>query len=180
MTAEVIEGELYVMPRPRRQHARGAGRLQGRLKPFDDPEGDDPGGWTILPEPELHLGPLPDIVVPDLAGWRREHTPEDFLAPDAPAHIDLPPAWVCEILSPSTEVVDRTTKMRLWRREKVGHVWLLSPELRTLEVYALATQETSAGARDRYTLVETFEGDARVRAEPFEVLELDLSALWAR
>ena len=32
-----------------------------------------PGGWWLLFEPELHLGN--DILVPDLAGWRREHLP---------------------------------------------------------------------------------------------------------
>lgn len=29
-----------------------------------------PGGWTIIYELELHLGCEPDILVPDLAGWR--------------------------------------------------------------------------------------------------------------
>ncbi|MBI5515127.1 MAG: Uma2 family endonuclease [Deltaproteobacteria bacterium] len=179
MTAEVVDGELVVMPRPRRQHARASSRLGHRLGPFDDPQGDDPGGWVILDEPELHLGPLPDIVDPDLAGWRRERIPDDFLAPEAPAHIALSPDWVCEVLSERTEAVDRGRKMRIWRREKVGHVWLLSPELKTLEVYALAAQETPAGVRDRYSLVDTYEGNARVRAEPFEALELDLAALWS-
>jgi Uma2 family endonuclease len=98
--------------------------------------------------------------------------PDDFLAPDAPAHIELPPDWVCEVLSERTEAMDRGKKMRLWRREKVAHVWLLSPELRTLEVYALAAQE-------RYSLVDTYEGNAGVRAEPFDAVELDLSALWS-
>jgi Uma2 family endonuclease len=172
VTAEVLGGELFVMPRPRRQHARGSGRLGVLLGgPFDLGVGG-PGGWVLLPEPELHLGPLPDIVAPDLAGWRRERVPDDFLAPDAAAHIELPPDWVCEVLSERTEAMDRGKKMRLWRREKVAHVWLLSPELRTLEVYALAAQE-------RYSLVDTYEGNARVRAEPFDAVELDLSALWS-
>ncbi|MBI5516338.1 MAG: Uma2 family endonuclease [Deltaproteobacteria bacterium] len=171
MTAEVLDGELVVMPRPRPRHAHGATRLTGRLRPFCDPEGDEPGGWVILVEPELHLGPLPDIVDPDLAGWRRERFPRDAFNDDAPAFLAVAPDWVCEVLSPSTEVVDRTTKMRIWRRERVGHVWLLSPTLKTLEVYRLDGE--------RYTLVDTFEGVARVKAEPFDALELDLAALWS-
>jgi Uma2 family endonuclease len=172
MTAEILDGELFLMSRPRRQHTRGSSRLGVLLGgPFDLGVGG-PGGWMLLDEPELHLGPLPDIVVPDLAGWRRERVPGDFLALDAPAHIELPPDWVCEVLSASTEALDRGKKVRLWRRELVGHVWLLSPERRTLEVYAL-------GAQGLYTLVDTYEGNARVRAEPFDAVELDLAALWS-
>ncbi|MBI5514605.1 MAG: Uma2 family endonuclease [Deltaproteobacteria bacterium] len=178
MTAQVVDGELSVMPRPRPRHQRGAGRLLRHLGPFDDDPGA-PGGWVLLPEPELHLGHLPDIVAPDLAGWRRERFPADGFNDDAPAFLAVAADWVCEVLSASTEALDRGRKMRVWRRERIGHVWLLSPELRTLEVYALTTQETPAGVRDRYTLVDTYEGDARVLAEPFEALELDLAALWA-
>jgi Uma2 family endonuclease len=126
---------------------------------------------VFLDEPELHLGPLPDIVVPDLAGWHQGRFPQGAFDDDD-AFLAVPPDWVCEVLSASTEAMDRGKKMRLWRREKVAHVWLLSPELRTLEVYALAAQE-------RYTLVDTYEGSARVRAEPFDAVELDLSALWS-
>lgn len=119
------------------------------------------------------------MVVPNLAGWRRERVPEDFFAESAPAHFDLTPDWVCEILSPSTESLDRGRKMRIYRREKVGHVWLLDPSARTLEVYALATVQTPAGERTRYTLVDTFDTSAKVQAEPFDAIELDLATLWS-
>lgn len=169
MVAEVIDGGLSLMPRPRRQHARAAGRLGAWLDgPFDT---GPPGGWLFLPEPELHLGARPDILVPDLAGWRRKRVPADFLADDAPAFVDLAPDWVCEVLSPRTESTDRGAKMRIYRREGVGHVWLVNPALRTLEVWRLAG--------DLYSLVDTFEGVAAVRAEPFEAVELPLAALWS-
>jgi Uma2 family endonuclease len=171
MVAEVIDGALSLLPRPRRQHAHAAGRLLGALGPYSNPRGDDPGGWLILPEPELHLGPRPDIVVPDLCGWRRERIPDDFLADDAPAHVELAPDWVCEVLSPRTEANDRAGKMRINRRERVGHVWLLSPSERTLEVYRLLGE--------LYVLVEVFEGGAEVRAEPFAETALMLSAFWS-
>ena len=109
MVAEIIAGELSLLPRPRRRHARGATRLLGRLVGFDDPGDGDPGGWVILVEPELHLGPRPDVLVPDLAGWRTSRTPPGFLADDAPG-IALAPDWICEVLSPSTELFDRGTR----------------------------------------------------------------------
>lgn len=170
VVVEVLEGELVTLPRPRRQHALASSRLGRRLGPFSDPLGDEPGGWLILDEPELHLGSGPDIVAPDLAGWRRARIPTDFLEEGAPAHIELVPDWVCEVLSARTEAADRGKKMRIYRREGVGHVWLLSPELKTLEVYRLE--------RARYSLLDTFEGSEPARAEPFEELPLALDALW--
>lgn len=166
MVAEIIEGELHVMPRPGARHARGASRLGRYLGPFDDDPG--PGGWILLDEPELHLGPGPDKLVPDLAGWRRERMPE---LPDVAA-FSLVPDWICEVISPSTEVVDRVRKRRIYRREGVGHLWLLDPQVRTLEVYRLA--------EGRWLEIEVYEGDAKVRAEPFESVEIDLGLLWAR
>jgi Uma2 family endonuclease len=169
--AEILDGQLHTMPRPRPRHARASTRLAGRLRPFDDDPGE-PGGWVLLLEPELHLGPKPDKVVPDLAGWRRERLPGSVFDDDAPGALLIAPDWVCEVLSEHTERVDRGKKMRIYRREGVRHVWLLSPTLETLEVYRL-----DAGA---WTLLETFEGDAVVRAEPFDSLELPLASLWAR
>jgi Uma2 family endonuclease len=170
MVAEVIDGELSLMPRPRRQHARAAGKLGAKLDgPYDAGEGG-PGGWVFLPEPELQLGARPDIVVPDLAGWRRERLPENFLADDAPAHIDLAPDWICEVLSERTQAKDRGKKRRIYRREGVGHYWLVDPRDKTLEVYRLEG--------GRWVELDTWEGDVVVRAEPFEAIELDLATLW--
>jgi len=68
--AEILGGELHLMPRPRPRHARNASALGAFLVGAFDFGLTGPGGWTILDEPELHLGPDPDIVVPDIAGWR--------------------------------------------------------------------------------------------------------------
>lgn len=171
MVAEILDGELHSFARPAKRHTRAATRLGRRLGPFDDDDGK-PGGWVILDEPEIHLGPKPDKVVPDLAGWRRERMPDALGPDDGPAHYVVVPNWVCEVLSEATERIDRGKKMRIYRREGVGHVWLLSPVLQTLEVYRLE--------RNQWILVETFEGDDAVRAEPFEVIELELADLWAR
>ena len=171
VVVEVIDGEIFTMPRPHPRHARATTRLAGRLAPFDDPRDDDPGGWDILIEPELHLGEKPDIVDPDLAGWRAGRLPAFVFTDEASVGVTVVPDWVAEVLSPTTERTDRGFKMRVYRREGVAHVWLLSPVSQTLEVYHLEGE--------RYSLIETYEGDARVRVEPFDAIELPLSALWA-
>jgi Uma2 family endonuclease len=166
--AEILDGELHTQPRPARAHTNAASVLGGELHgPFRRGHGG-PGGWVILDEPELHLGPKPDKVVPDLAGWRRERMPDAVGSADP--FYDLVPDWIAEILSPRTEALDRGKKMRIYRRESVGHVWLINPSLRTLEVYRL-----EAG---RWILLDTFEGGAVVRAEPFDAVELSLGVLW--
>ncbi len=169
---EVIDGELFTMRRPRPRHARGASRLGARLRPFDDPDEGEPGGWIILDEPELHLGAKPDIVVPDLAGGRRERLGEDVFAEGEGAAIAVAPDWVCELVSPRTQRLDRGRKMRLWRREGVAHVWIVDPANESLEVFRLGP--------DGYILVDTWEGDVSVRAEPFDAIELPLRSLWRR
>ena len=166
MVAEIIDGELSLMPRPRPRHARAAFNISGELREFGNPRDGDPGGWVILPEPELHLGPRPDIVDPDLAGWRVERLPEE---PDDAA-ITLAPDWVCEILSDRTEALDRGAKRRIYRREGVRHYWICDPRIHTLEVYRLDN--------GRWIEVDTYEGDVTVRAEPFEAVELNLARLW--
>lgn len=165
--AEVIAGVLSVVPRPLLGHATAVSALGEELGPPFRRGRGGPGGWLILDEPELWLGLLPDIVVPDLAGWRRERLPAGFI--DA-AHATLAPDWICEVLSPSTEGVDRGTKLELYHRETVRNVWLVSPALRSLEVFRRA----DIG----WQLLAVFRGDAPVRAEPFDAVPLDLAALW--
>jgi hypothetical protein len=72
--AEILGGELHASPRPTLWHSRAELSLGRAIAgPYDDGVGG-PGGWWILVEPELHLGP--DVLVPDLAGWRRTHMPK--------------------------------------------------------------------------------------------------------
>jgi Uma2 family endonuclease len=163
---EIINGELITQPRPAPPHARAASRLMAEVgTPFDLGKGG-PGGWVILVEPELHLHG--DALVPDLAGWRREHMPQL----PAEAAFELAPDWVCEVLSPSTQGHDRVKKMSVYARERVAQIWLVDPHAQTLEVYAWA---------DRAWLrVQVAQGGEKVRAAPFEALELNLGALWER
>lgn len=168
VVAEIIDGELHTQPRPGTAHAQATTTLGEELgPPFKRGKGG-PGGWIILFEPELHLGAEPDIVVPDLAGWKRETLPEL----PAAAYLETRPDWVCETLSASTRARDRVLKMPLYAREEVPHVWLVDPEAQSLEVFRLDGES--------YRLVAAHAGDAKVRCEPFAAIELDLAALWMR
>lgn len=164
LVAEMFDGRLYASPRPSIPHAHAAFVLGIELgNPFFRGR-NGPGGWWILAEPELHFGN--DVLVPDLAGWRRERLPA--VPPDA--YLTVAPDWVCEVLSPATERIDRVKKLRVYAREQVPYVWLVNPLLETLEVLELDT--------GNWELAATYEGGAAVRAEPFAAVELELEALW--
>jgi Uma2 family endonuclease len=166
LVAEIIHGALITHPRPASPHARAASRLGAELdRPFDRGKGG-PGGWILLDEPELHLHG--DVLVPDLAGWRRQRMP---VMPDASA-FELAPDWTCEVISPSTAATDRAEKMPIYAREHVAHVWLVDPIAKTLEACRLEG--------GRWLLLGTWRDDAKVRVEPFEAFELELAGLWAK
>ena len=124
-----------------------------------------PSNWSFLDEPELHLGP--EIVVPDLAGWHRERLPKIENA----AYFTIAPDWLCEVLSRSTEKLDRAEKLPIYAAYGVRNVWLVDPLLRTLEVLRLH--------EGKWLTLAVHCDDARVHAEPFDALELDLAELWA-
>ena len=166
VVAEVIFGVLHTQPRPAGPHANAASVLGMDIGSAFHRGRGGPGGWIVLDEPELHLDE--EILVPDVAGWRRERMAE---APST-AFIVLPPDWVCEVLSRSTEAVDRADKMAIYARHGVKHPWLVDPIARTLEVYRL---QGAAWLR-----VGVWRDDAVIRAEPFDAIELELGALWLR
>jgi Uma2 family endonuclease len=166
MVAEVIDGELRLQPRPAKPHAAAATTLGEELGPPFKRGRGGPGGWIILYEPELHL--CDDILVPDLAGWRRARLP---VLTDEEPYFTLAPDWVCEVLSPRTGKWDRARKLPSYAREGVPYAWLVDPLLRTLEVLRL--QE------GKWLILGVWHDEARVRAEPFDAIELELGVLWA-
>lgn len=163
--AEIIHGTLHSHPRPAGPHAAATAALGEELGPPFKRGRGGPGGWILLDEPELHLGD--HVLVPDLAGWRRERLPA---VPNAP-YFTLSPDWVCEVLSKATAKIDRTEKLPIYLEHGVGHAWLVDPILRTLEVLRVAS--------GRWSIAGVHKDDAKVRAEPFDAIELDLAVLWA-
>lgn len=165
VVGEIFNGRLVTHPRPAPKHARSYSGLGAELwNPFDRGR-SGPGGWWILDEPEIHIDG--DILVPDIAGWRRERMPK---LPET-AWFDLAPDWLCEILSPSTARVDRVEKLPIYARWGVKHVWLVDPDLRTLEAY-----ENSDG---RWLLIATLKDDDPVSLAPFDAISFPLNSLWA-
>ncbi len=164
MVGEIIFGVLHSHPRPAPRHAVAANAVGYEITgPFGRGT-DGPGGWIFMVEPELHLGP--HVVVPDLAGWKRERlTP----FPET-AYIETPPDWLCEVLSPSTQAIDRTDKLAVYAEFGVKHCWYVDPIARTLEVLALTG--------DKWMIAATFKDDDAVTAVPFEVHTFGLDGLW--
>jgi Uma2 family endonuclease len=161
---EIIHGDLYVSPRPRLRHGRAALELGADLRdPYGRGKGG-PGGWIFIVEPELHLEG--NVLVPDVAGWRRER----WVPVGDAVGAKVAPDWVAEVLSPSTMKLDRAKKMDAYAEAGVGHVWLVDPEPRTLEVYR------NVGAQ--WLRVGTWVDDAKVRAEPFGEIEINLAGWW--
>jgi len=164
--AEIINGELVTSPRRGPAHTRAASVLGEVIGgPFDRGAGG-PGGWWILDEPELHLQAPGEPIVPDLAGWRIERMPE---LPDT--HFELAPDWICEVLSPATEALDRSDKMPIYAAAGVRYAWLVDPLLETVEVFR---------REENRWFVQVYRGGRSVRAEPFDAVEVDLSPLWRR
>jgi Putative restriction endonuclease len=164
VTGEILFGSLVTQPRPAHPHVNAASAMGYIIgPPFHFGSGGGPGGWVIYVESEIHLGP--HVVVPDLAGWRRERFTD---APDA-AFLTVPPDWVCEILSPGTNRRDRTDKMRIYAAYSVGHLWLLDPVERFLEVYQRQNME--------WLRIGYFVDDDIVSAPPFEALSFRLSQI---
>ena len=164
VVGEIVGGELIVSPRPAAPHARASSVLGSDLgTPFDRGRGG-PGGWRIVFKPEVHLGS--HVLVPDLAGWRRERMPSFPTG----AFFTLSPDWVCEVLSPSSQRLDRVRKLAVYLEQGVSWAWLVDPLARTLEVFE------SLG--HRWTLAGAFEGDVVVRAGPFDAIEIEIGGWW--
>lgn len=162
--AEIVGGEVRVLPRPRPRHVRVSSTLGARLgRSFGWDSDTGPGGWVILDEPELRLGD--ELRAPDLAGWRVERYEEPEENP-----ITLVPDWICEVLSPTTARVDRAEKMPLYANHGVGHLWIVDPLAQTLEVYRREGKQ--------WVVVASYGADDQVQPEPFDAVPFDLGALW--
>jgi Uma2 family endonuclease len=163
--AELIDGELFASPRPGPRHMRATGSLYSELRRSFDGGSGGPGVWWIVIEEEIHL--VDDVFVPDVAGWRRERVPERPLDD----YWDVAPDWICEVVSPSTGRLDRARKLPRYATHGVAHAWLIDPLQQTLEVHRLV--------EGRWLTIAVHSGDEALRAEPFDEIELPLSALWA-
>lgn len=165
--AEVLAGQVITAPAPLPKHSKAQGALRSFVgRAYDDDDGyGGPGGWWIFVEVDVQLG-AHDIVRPDLAGWRRER----LLAPGELRPIDVPPDWVCEVLSPSTAARDRVTKRALYAQHGVGYYWIVDVDARTLEAFELVDA--------RWVLAGSYDDTTVARIAPFDAVELTIQRLF--
>ena len=162
---ELIDGVLNEKEAASGKHGRAQLRLSRRLGPYDRrPGGRWPGGWWFATEVEILLSETL-VVRPDVAGWRLER----LASPPDQVPIPVRPDWICEILS-SNRRNDLVKKKRAYHHHRVGHYWIVDPIEQTLSV--------SRWAADGYLEVLTADASERVRAEPFDAIELRVGALF--
>lgn len=166
---ELIDGEL-VEKETSGEHGRAQANIAGSLLvPFGrrPPGGppDRPGGWWFGTEILIEFTPRRKYR-PDVAGWRREKV----TGPPSGALVTDIPDWICEVISPSNASNDTVRKMRDYHKAKVDHYWLLDPRSSTLEVHRWT--------KDGYLVVLSAERGERVRAEPFEAVELPVGVFF--
>ena len=162
--AEIIDGTLYINPRPPTLQALAKTRLVAGLGHAFCFGRGGPGGWRIMHEPELHLGE--DILVPDVAGWRRERLPRIPETWDAV----IAPDWVCETVADSTRDLDLNGKRPVYAREGIPHLWLVDPTDRTLEAFELHDGQ--------WLLIASAKDNDPVSVRPFDAITFSLDNLW--
>ena len=175
--------EFFAIPEHQRQHELIDGELRERAMPSGEhgdaqagittlvrgayhhrSGGTRPGGWWIYTEVEVLLDT--DVVRPDVVGWRRDRVPT------RPTGLPITsrPDWICEVISPSRPSDDTLKKMRLYHRAEVTHYWLADPREETLSVYRWTP--------DGFLLAQKAARGERVRAEPFEAIELPVGVFF--
>jgi Uma2 family endonuclease len=157
---EVIDGELVEKEAASGRHGGAQLRLGQTLAPYDRRS----GGWWFASETEIQLD-VHQVFRPDVAGWRRERLSE--LPSEVP--ILVRPDWVCEILSKNRRN-DLVKKKRAYHASGVGHDWLVDPLEELLTIYRWHT--------DGYLEVLVADRSERVRAEPFEAIDLAVGVLF--
>src|SRR5262245_10918242 len=158
---EVLDGELEVSPAPSPGHQAVSRNL---LRILDRHVEARCAGSLYYAPIDVILAPA-TIVQPDLlfVAAGRESV---VTARGVEGASDL----VIEILSPATARLDRIGKAALYGRYGVLHYWIVDPDARTVERYALD------GAAFR--LVGTARDAGTFRGAPFPDLEIDLGRVW--
>jgi Uma2 family endonuclease len=190
---EIVGGEIVDKAMPSFEHGSAQSGLSGALFGFRGPPGgtQGPGGWWLATEVDVEYE-THEIYRHDLVGWRRDRV----ASKPSERPVTLRPDWVCEVLSASNDQTwgpwegpqppprrtplggaelrprasnDTVKKLRVLHKHGVPHYWLLDPDAGTLRVLRWT--------RDGYLEALNATADETVRAEPFEAVELSLSAV---
>jgi len=159
---EVLEGMLVKEPSPNVMHQRVSRRLQRILEDYFQEV--DPQGEVFDAPLDVTLSEI-NVVQPDIF-----YIPETRKVIIKETRIDGPPLLVVEILSPGSRRRDRLQKMQIYQKSEVQHYWLVNPEERTLECFALRNYH--------YTLLAAGMDDDIIEHPDFEGLRISLKELW--
>jgi Uma2 family endonuclease len=163
---ELVDGELIEKAAPGFDHGVAQGNTITAVGgQFGGPSGiaNRPGGWWLSLEVDVLLDG--NVFRPDIAGWRRERLADrPKLRP-----VTVRPDWICEILSESNRRHDTVVKLRHYHQAGVPHYWIVDGAERTLTVHRHTV--------DGYLVAMRADASARVRAEPFDAIELDVAVL---
>jgi Uma2 family endonuclease len=166
-SAEIVGGAIVYKADPSAEHGDAQASLANLLRQDFHRRGGGnyPGGWWLLTEVDVELGPH-EVYRPDLSGWRRDRVPER--PSGRPRRIR--PDWVCEVLSASNAATDQVDKFRVYAASGVPFYWIADPERRILSVYHLEGVTYSVALQAK-------QGEV-VRAPPFEMMSLRVGLLF--
>jgi len=165
MRAEVVNGELHLLPRAAPRHQRFSFLFGNALETSLRDRKSGHSGWVFIPDTNVHLSDH-DICGPDIAGWRVETMPD---VPET-AHITIRPDWVCEIISPSSERLDRHDKFAMYANFGIPYYWIVDHRNRLVEAYALE--------QGRWVAIGVGSNDDAISFAPFDTIGLELGRLW--
>jgi Uma2 family endonuclease len=160
---ELYDGEAFVVPAPFPGHQRAVREL---LLQFDRYAAIH--GGEVLGSPIDIVFSEFDVLQPDLVyfqGSRRQRI-------HAREAIRSAPDLVVEVISPGTEATDRGKKMRMFARYGVREYWLVDPDARTIDVYALAGEA--------YGLAQSASGSDTARSTVLEGFSVNVRAIFDR
>ncbi len=144
---EIIDGVLYMTNAPDPEHQYAVGEIFGELRNFVKANNL---GIVYAAPIEVHLPGIAQPVQPDvlfIAAERRHIVREKF--------IEGAPDLIVEVLSQSTNRLDRRVKFDAYERAGVREYWIVNPKLRSIEVYSLVRGEYALhgeyGPREKLT-----------------------------
>ncbi len=162
---ELIDGEIVPKEVASGKHGGAQVRISHLLQPFDrEPGGRGPGGWIFASEVDIYFDPQ-STLRPDVSGWIRQRLPE--LPAEVP--IRVLPDWACEILSTNRRN-DLIRKKRIYHQHHIPHCWIVDPIEQTLTAHRWSPEG--------YLEVLVTERGERVRAEPFDAIELQVGVFF--
>lgn len=158
---EVLDGEVLVTPAPTPLHQKVIARLLVALLEHVEERGH---GW-VFQDVDLLFATghflRPDLVV----------VPADGRAGITDRGVEVPPALVVEVLSPSSRTIDRVKKPRRYLEFGVPAYWVVDPQEGVVRIWD-STTGPDAPIEERDTVRWSFPSGA-------EPLELDVNALVA-